>query len=150
MADSRDLEKIRQECLALVRKRALVSAGAAVVPIPFMDIVVDASILMQLIPEISRRFGLEPEHIEQMDPERREKAWAQIRARGSQLLGIVLTRALVRKSFMGFSGRLATRQISKFIPLGGQLVAAGLGYFVMRRIANKHIDDCMAVAAALE
>ncbi len=146
MADSRDLEKIRQECRALVRKRALVSAGAAVVPIPFMDIVVDASILMQLIPEISRRFDLEPEHIAQMDPERREKVWTQIRARGSQLLGIVLTRAIVRKSFMDFAGRLAARQISKFIPFGGQLVAAGLGYFVMRRMAYKHIDDCMAVA----
>lgn len=150
MADQKQLEAIRQECRALVRKRALVSAGAAVVPVPFMDIVVDASILMQLIPEISRRFGLEPEYIEQLDPERREKVWVQIRARGSQLLGIVLTRAIVRKSFMDFAGRLAARQISKFIPFGGQLVAAGLGYFVMRRMAYKHVDDCMAVAAALD
>ncbi|MGC4094337.1 MAG: DUF697 domain-containing protein [Polyangiaceae bacterium] len=148
MSDLKQLEAIRQECRKLVRKRALVSAGAAVVPVPFMDVMVDASILMQLIPEISRRFGLEPEHIAAMTPEQREKVWHQVRVRGSQLIGIVLTRAIVRKSFMDFAGRLAARQISKFIPLGGQIVAAGLGYFVMRRMAYKHIDDCFAVVVA--
>ncbi|MGH8492439.1 MAG: hypothetical protein ACRERR_04965 [Moraxellaceae bacterium] len=149
MIDLKQMEAARQECRALVRKRALLSAGAAAVPVPFMDIVVDASILMQLIPEISRRFGLEPEYIEKMDEQQREKVWAQIRARGSQLIGIVLTRAIVRKTFMDFAGRIAARQVSKFIPFGGQIVAAGLGYFVMRRMAYKHIDDCFAVAATL-
>lgn len=148
MTDLQKLEVVRQECRALVRKRALVSAGAAMVPVPFMDVMVDASILMQLIPEVSRRFGLEPEHIAAMTPEQREKVWHQVRVRGSQLIGIVLTRAIVRKSFMDFAGKLAARQISKFIPFGGQLVAAGLGYFVMRRMAYKHIDDCFAVAVA--
>ena len=55
MAELQELETLRQECRALVRKRALVSAGAAMVPVPFMDVMVDAGILMQLIPEISRR-----------------------------------------------------------------------------------------------
>lgn len=148
MVAQAELETLKQECRALVRKRALVSAGAAVVPVPFFDVVVDAGILMQLIPEISRRFGLEPEVIEQMDPERREKVWKQIRTRGSQLLGIVITRQIVRKSFLDFAGRIVSRQIAKFVPLGGQIVAAGLGYFVLRRMAYKHIDDCYAVALA--
>ena len=149
MTDLQKLEAVREECRALVRKRALVSAGAAVLPVPFMDVAVDAGILMQLIPDISQRFGLEPERIEQLDPERREKVWRQIRKRGSQLIGIVVTRAIVRKGFMDFAGRIVTRQIAKFIPLGGQIVAAGLGYFVMRRMAYKHIDDCFAVASAM-
>lgn len=150
MVAQAELEALKQECRALVRKRALVSAGAAVVPVPFFDVVVDAGILMQLIPEISRRFGLEPERIEQMDPARREKVWKQIRSRGSQLLGIVITRQIVRKSFLDFAGRIVSRQIAKFVPLGGQLVAAGLGYFVLRRMAYKHIDDCYAVALAAD
>lgn len=149
MTDVQKLEAVRQECRALVRKRALMSAGAAVVPVPFMDVMVDAGILMRLIPDISRRFDLEPEHIAALTPEQREQVWHQIRARGSQLIGIVVTRAIVRKSFVDFAGRMAARQISKFIPLGGQLVAAGLGYFVMRRMAYKHIDDCFAIAQAL-
>lgn len=150
MTRAASLEAMRQECRALVRKRALVSAGAAVVPVPFLDVMVDAGILMQLIPEINQRFGLETERIEGMSPEQREKVWRQVRVRGSQLIGIVLTRAIVRKTFMDFAGRIVARQIAKFIPLGGQIVAAALGYFVMRRMAYKHIDDCYAVAAGLD
>lgn len=148
MLTAAELDLLREECRELVRKRALVSAGVAVVPIPFLDIVVDAGILMKLIPEISHRFGLATEDIDAMDPARKAKIWHQIRHRGAQLIGIVVTRQIVRKSFDGLIGRLVTRQISKFIPLGGQIVAAWLGYFVMRKIAYKHIDDCYAVALA--
>ncbi len=143
-----ELQQIREDCRALVRRRALVSAGAAVVPVPLLDVVVDAGILMQLIPEISARFGLAVEDIDAMDPAHRAKTWQRIRQRGSQLIGIVLTRALIRKTFDGMVGRLITKQVTKFVPLGGQLVAAGIGYFVLRRIAYGHIDDCYAVAAA--
>jgi hypothetical protein len=38
--------------------------------------------------------------------------------------------------------------VAKFVPFGGQIVAAGLGYFVLRRIVYQHIDDCYAVAKA--
>lgn len=150
MADMKVMDAVRAECRALVRKRALVSAGVAVVPVPFLDVMVDAGILMQLIPEISQRFGLEVERIERMSPGQREKVWHLVRVRGSQLIGIVLTRALVRKTFLGFAGRIVARQFAKFIPLGGQLVAASLGYFVLRSMAYKHIDDCYAVALALD
>lgn len=146
MTRQADLEAIRRDCQQLVRKRALVSAGAAVVPVPLLDLVVDARILMVLLPEISQRFGLDPEGIDRLDAEHQRAAWRVIRQRGSQLIGIVLTRQLVRQAFMGFAGRLVARQIAKFIPLGGQLVAAGLGYFVMRKMAYRHIDDCFAVA----
>lgn len=145
-----DLDTIRKECEALVRQRALVSAGAAVIPIPFLDVVVDAGILMQLIPEINLRFGLMPETIDQMDPERKEKTWRMIRSRGSQLLGIVVTRAVIRKSFQAVANRIVIRQVLKFIPLGGQIVAASIGYFVMRKIAYRHIEDCYSVAATLQ
>lgn len=149
MATNAELDEIREECEALVRKRALVSAGAAVIPVPFLDMVVDARILMQLLPEINQRFGLTPERIEGLAPANRRRAWQVIRSRGSRLIGIVLTRQVIRKSFMNFAGRFVAMQIAKFVPLGGQLVAAGLGYFVMRKMAYNHIDDCYAVARAI-
>lgn len=141
-----DLEATRDDCRRLVRKRALVSAGVAMVPVPFLDVAVDAHILMDLLPEISRRFGLEPERLDHLDPEQKRRAWRVIRQRGSQLIGIVLTRQVVRTAFMGFAGRLVARQVAKFIPLGGQIVAASLGYLVMRKMVYRHIDDCYAVA----
>lgn len=149
MSREAELQQIREECRHLVRSRALVSAGAAVIPVPLLDMAVDARILMVLLPEISHRFGLDPEGLRHMDTEHQATAWRSIRQRGSQLIGIVITRELVRKTFLGFAGRYAARQVAKFVPLGGQLVAAGLGYFVMRKLAYQHIDDCYAVARAV-
>ena len=48
---SLNLEQIRDECHDLI-KRAYVSAGAAIVPIPF-DVAVDLGILSHLIPDIN-------------------------------------------------------------------------------------------------
>lgn len=148
MSRSRELQALREECRALVRRRALVSAGAAVIPIPFFDVVVDAGVLLSLVPEISRRFGLAAEDIEKMPDEQRTRTWQQIRKRGSQLIGIVVTRAVVRRTFMTFAGRSVSRLLVRFVPLGGQIVAAGLGYFVLRKMAYQHIDDCYEVAVA--
>ena len=54
---SLDLDQVKKECLGMVKKRARVSAGVAVIPVPFFDVAVDAGMLTQLIPEISERFG---------------------------------------------------------------------------------------------
>jgi len=51
-----NLESIRAECLELAKKRAYFSAGAAIVPVPFFDVIIDVGILSQLIPEINARF----------------------------------------------------------------------------------------------
>ena len=65
---SLDLEMIRAECLELVKKRAYFSAGAAVIPVPFLDVVIDVGILSQLITEINARIGLSPEQVRRMTP----------------------------------------------------------------------------------
>lgn len=144
-----DAEKVRNECRELVRKRALVSAGVAVIPVPFLDVMVDAGMLTVLIPEISQRFGLAPEQIEAMDETRQGITWQTIRSRGAQFVGLVVTRAMIRKAFDGFVVRMVSRQIAKFVPFGGQIVAAGMGYWVLRQIAYRHIDDCYEVAKAI-
>lgn len=146
MPEVQQLQQIRLECRALVRRRALLSAGAAAVPVPFLDMVVDAGILLELIPDISRRFGLAPEHIEAMGEADRQSTWKTIRERGSQLIGIVVTRQVVRSTFQTYARRVLAAQLAKFVPFGGQLLAAGLGYFVMRQIAYRHVEDCFAVA----
>lgn len=143
-----ELEAIRQDCQRLIRKVSWVSAGAAAVPVPLFDIVVDVGILMKLIPEVNRRFSLEPENIEAMAEETRLRVWKRRAERGSELIGMVITRTLIRRSLQTMGARLLARQVTKFIPLGGQIVAATLGYWVMRKLAYKHVDDCFEVAAA--
>ncbi|HQV80648.1 MAG TPA: hypothetical protein PLW69_06735 [Agitococcus sp.] len=148
MSRNHEFDIIKEQCRALARKRALVSAGIAVVPVPFLDVVVDASILTVLIPEISQRFGLAPEQIEAFDPETKKVVWSEVAKRGSQFIGLVVTRTVVRQSVQSMATKVISKQVAKFIPFGGQMVAAGLGYFVLRRIVYQHIDDCYAVAKA--
>jgi uncharacterized protein (DUF697 family) len=148
MSRTYEFDVIKEQCRALARKRALVSAGVAIVPVPFLDVVVDASILTVLIPEISQRFGLAPEQIEAFDPETKKVVWSEVAKRGSQFIGLVVTRTLVRQSVQNMATKVISKQVAKFIPFGGQMVAASLGYFVLRRIVYQHIDDCYAVAKA--
>lgn len=54
-----DLDQIPNECKMLMTTRSLMSAGATVVPLPGADIVADIGLLATLMPEISRRFGLD-------------------------------------------------------------------------------------------
>jgi uncharacterized protein (DUF697 family) len=147
---SLNLEQIREECLELTKKRAYWSAGAAIVPIPFFDVVVYLGMLTQIIPDINARFGLAPEHISVYDPETKKVHWDELRKRGFEFSGFVVARTAMKKSFNGFFTKIATKQVTKFIPLGGQLIAASLGYFMMRKITEAHIQDCYNLAKRIQ
>ena len=145
-----NLEKIREECLQLAKKRAYFSAGAAVIPVPFFDVVIDVGILSQLIPEISARFGLAPEHISVYDPKTKQIHWEELRKRGVEFSGLVIARTAVKKSINNVAAKYITKQVTKFIPIGGQIVAASLGYFVMKKVADAHINDCYRLAKNIQ
>lgn len=147
---SLNLEQIRNECHDLIQKRAYVSAGAAIVPIPFFDVVVDLGILTQLIPDINARFGLAPEHVSVYDPKTKTIHWDELRKRGFQFSGFMVARTTVKKTFNGFFGKIVTKQVTKFIPLGGQIVAASLGYFMMKKIAQTHLNDSYNLAKRIQ
>ena len=125
MSRQSEVDIIREQCRTLARKRALVSAGVAVVPVPFLDVVVDASMLTVLIPEISQRFGLAPEQIEAFDPETKKLAWTEIARRGSQFLGLVVTRTIVRQSVQGMATKIISKQVAKFVSGSNASICSG-------------------------
>lgn len=145
-----NLEIIRAECLELAKKRAYCSAGAAIVPVPFFDVVIDVGILSQLIPDINTRFGLSPEQISVYDPATKQVHWHELRKRGVEFSGLVVARTAVKKSINNAAAKYITKQVSKFIPLGGQAIAAGLGYFVMKKVADAHVEDCYRLAKSIQ
>ncbi|MDO4223837.1 MAG: hypothetical protein Q4D05_07415 [Acinetobacter sp.] len=145
-----DLERVRQECLELVKKRAYVSAGVAVIPIPFFDVMMDVGILSQLIPEINARFGLSESRSAVFDVNDKTVNWQELKKRGVEFGSLFATRAAVKSSFQGFFSKMVTKQISKYIPLGGQMVSAGLGYFMMKKIAEAHVEESYQTAKRLQ
>ncbi len=147
---SLNLEQIREECLELIKKRAYVSAGAAVIPVPFLDVLIDVGILSQLLPEINARFGLAPEQINVFDPKTKQVQWNELRKRGVEFSGLVVARTAVKKSINNVAAKYITKQVTKFIPLGGQLIAASLGYFVMKKVAEAHVEESYKIAKNIQ
>ena len=74
------LQIIARRCRKQVVKRALFAAGVAMVPVPGLDWVTDVGLLMKLLPQISAQFGLTPEQIERLAPERRVVVYKAISA----------------------------------------------------------------------
>lgn len=145
-----DLEQIKKECKQLVKKRAKYSAGVAIIPIPFFDVAVDAGMLTQLLPNISERFGLIEGRESAVDLESREIHWNALKDRTVDFAGLMATRGIVKKTIQGFGGRIAAKQVTKFVPLGGQLVAATIGYTIFKKIANDHIEECYKLAKDIQ
>ncbi len=145
-----NLEQVKQECMALVKKRAKISAGVAVVPVPFFDVAVDAGLLTQLLPDISERFGLIEDRESAVDLESRAVHWKELKNRAVDFAGLMATRGIVKKTVQGFGGRIVAKQVTKFIPLGGQLVAATMGYMIFKKIAFDHIEECYKLAKDIQ
>ncbi|GAB3049822.1 hypothetical protein GCM10027155_14570 [Acinetobacter apis] len=145
-----DLERAKRECLELTKKRAYISAGAAIVPIPFFDVVIDVGILTALIPEINQKLGLSKDYTTVFNPQTKEVHWDELKKRGIEFSGLMVARTGVKKSINGFVSRMLTKQVTKFVPLGGQIIAASLGYIVFKKIAESHIEDSYNLAKKIQ
>ena len=130
----------------LLHRRALVSAGVGVVPVPGLDWAVDAALLSRLLPRINAEFGLTPEQLDRLDPSKREQVQKAVGLVGSVLIGKLITRDLVLKLTSAMGVRMTTKQAAKYVPLAGQAIAATLGYATLRYLGEQHIRDCMQVA----
>lgn len=141
-----ELERVKQECMQLVNKRALLSGAAAAVPLPGVDISADITIMVELLTEINKRFGLSEEQISQLDLERKKVLLVIISSVGNELAGKTVSATMVRSVLKKASSRLAARQVSRFVPLMGQAVSAGISFAAMRYLGRHHVEQCYQIA----
>ena len=149
-AEGPDLHSVAERCRRKVRRRALLAAGVAMVPVPGLDWLTDLGVLVQVLPEINAAFGLTPEQIERLAPDRRVVVYKAISAGGGMLIGKVVTRDLVLTMLRLVGVRLTTQQAAKFVPIAGQAVSAALTYTALKYVCEQHIRQCMAVARQLQ
>ena len=141
-----ELERIKIECMQLVQKRALLSGVAAAVPLPGVDISADITIMVELLTEINKRFGLSEEQLSQMDLERKKVLLIIISSVGNELAGRNISATVVRSLLKKVSSRLAAKQVSRLVPLMGQAVSAGISYAAMRYLGRNHVEQCYQIA----
>ena len=144
-----EIEAIRARCRKMVTKRALASAGVALVPVPGADIVADVTLLVQLIDRINVEFGLTPAQIDQLNPQRRLVDHEAVVAFGGAMVGRVVTKDLVIAALRVVGVRLTAKQATRWVPIAGQATAAAISFGAMRYVGNTHIEDCVHVVDAL-
>jgi uncharacterized protein (DUF697 family) len=130
----------------LLNRRAMVAAAASAVPVPGLDWMVDAAMLSRLIPEINKEFGLTPQQLDQLEPNKRDQVQKAVTLVGSVLIGKFISRDLVIKAATKIGVRLTAKQAAKYVPLAGQAVAAAVGYAAIRYFGEEHMKDCIRVA----
>ncbi len=148
-ANAREIEAVVRHCRSLVSRRALMAAGVAIVPLPGIDWVTDIAVLMRLIPDINHAFGLTPEQIERLAPDRQVVVYKAISAGGGVLIGRLVTRDLVMRLLRLVGVRLTTQQAAKYVPIAGQAISAALTYSSLRYVCEQHIQQCVAISRQL-
>jgi uncharacterized protein (DUF697 family) len=140
---------VRQRCRQMVKRRALASAGAILVPIPGLDIAADVALLTQLIPAINYEFGLTPEQIERLSPRRKVLVYRAVVAFGGLMVGRVVTRELVLKALASVGMKITAKSAARFVPIAGQALSASISYGAMKLLGEAHIRDCERVVQQL-
>ncbi|MGL5081794.1 MAG: hypothetical protein ACRC8A_09935 [Microcoleaceae cyanobacterium] len=130
----------------MITKRASLSAGAAIIPIPGVDISADVTLLLEMIPTINRKFGLTPEQINDLDPQIKKIILVAITNIGSGLIGRTVTKQLIMQVLKRVGIRVTTKSVAKFIPILGQALAASISFGAMKMVGDSHVDDCYEVA----
>ena len=144
-----ELDRVRAECRKLVTKRSLMAAGAAVVPIPGVDIVADISLMTTMLPEISKRFGLNHEQVEKLEPHVAQKVFVMASTMGNNVIGRTVTKRLATALLRRVGKRVATASVAKYVPIVGSALAAAIGFGAMKMVGKSHIDDCYRTAKSL-
>lgn len=142
------LEAAVRRSRKMLHRKALIAAAASSLPLPGLDWAADAALLTRLLPQVSREFGLTPEQIETLHPEKREHVQKAIAMAGSVLIGKFITRDMVLKLATSVGLRMTGKQAAKFVPLAGQAISASLGYAALRYLGEQHLRDCVVVVKA--
>jgi uncharacterized protein (DUF697 family) len=141
-----DIDRVRERCRALVRKRAAISAGISAVPIPGVDMVSDLASFASMVEDINRDFGLTPAQIDALQPHMRVATYQAMAALGGTLVGKLVTRELVLRLLQKSGARLAAKSATKIVPLAGQIASAAIGFALFRQMGYQHVEACARVA----
>lgn len=144
-----EIDLIAARCRSLVHSRALVAAGASVVPLPGLDVLADVTLLIRLLDRINTEFGLSHAQIESLQPAKKVVAFKTIGWVGNRVIGKVVTHSVVLHVLKTVGVRMTAKQATKYVPLAGQAVSAVLAFTAMRQVCMRHIDDCIRVRQVL-
>jgi uncharacterized protein (DUF697 family) len=145
-AAARDaVDQMAAELKKRLSRKALWGSTASLIPLPLVDLAVDVALLSNMLTDIHQTFGLTPAQIDALDSGKRHRTFAAIQWVGNRAIGQLVTGAVIKRLITGLGLKLTAGQMSKAVPIAGQIASAALNYGTLRHIINVHIDDCVKV-----
>jgi len=148
--NSVEIEEAKKRSRRRLTRTAALASTATLIPLPGIDIAVDAAALLRLIPQINREFGLTPEQIEQLSPNKQLIVYKAIVSIGGAMVGKLITRELVIEALKAVGVRLTIKQATKYVPLAGQALSAAIGFAAMQYVGRQHIKECAKVVELVQ
>jgi uncharacterized protein (DUF697 family) len=134
------LEK-KKACEKHITIAAAASAANALNPVPGTDIAVDISILIKLFKDIRDTYGLTDSFLHKLQ----QSAIPIVQNLASNVVKYA-TQGGILMLLKNFAGRQTTKEVTKFIPIIGQLIAASLGFAITHSAGNSYLNDCHKLA----
>jgi uncharacterized protein (DUF697 family) len=144
------IESLRKECRAMARRRAALAAATSLIPIPGIDLATDLALLTRLINRINEHFGLSEAQIGSLSKQRQAIVYRLLAGAGGTLAARLTTPVLVGRIVRMVGLRLTTMQAARLVPIAGQVVAAGIGYWSVNTVAMRHIAHCERIDGELQ
>jgi len=147
---SNPTEGLRRECRAMARRRAALAAATSLIPIPGIDLATDLALMTRLINRINEHFGLSEDQIGRLSSQRQALVYRLLAGAGGTLAARLTTPVLIGRIVRIVGLRLTTMQAARLVPIAGQVVAAGIGYWSVNTVAMRHIAHCERIVGELQ
>lgn len=122
---------------------AVVAAASGTVPIPGANFAIDIPVLVSLFRFIRETYVLTDKVLSA-----KEFAVPALAPLVNSVVKYASTEGVLLL-LKEFSGMVVAEQVSKFIPFVGTMVAASLGFAIVRKIGNIYLRDCHKLAEAV-
>mgnify|MGYP000273767175 CR=1 FL=1 len=144
------VDALRKECRAMARRRAALAAATSLIPIPGIDLATDLAMMARLINRINEHFGLSEAQIERLPVQRQALLYRLLASAGGTLAARLTTPLLIGRIVRVTGLRLTTMEAARLVPIAGQIVAAGIGYWSVNTVAMRHIAHCERIVGKLQ
>ena len=129
---------------------AALAAATSLIPIPGIDLATDLALMARLINRINEHFGLSEEQIGRLSSQRQAIVYRLLAGAGGTLAARLTTPALVGRIVRIVGLRLTTMEAARLVPIAGQVIAAGIGYWSVNTVAMRHIAHCERIVGELQ
>jgi len=149
-AEDLPVHSLRQKCRAMARRRALLAAATSLIPVPGIDLATDLALMTRVITRINEHFGLSEAQLGRLSSQRQALVYRLLANTGGTLAARLTTPLLLGRIVRLVGIRLTAMEAARLVPVAGQIVAAGIGYWSVNTVAMRHIAHCERIVAELE